>query len=487
MQTHSKYKIIHWLRHRNQQRKKTILITGLMLILLFLAKLSLAQDSLQLQTLSASQVMSIVKRYHPVARIADINIDMAKADITIARGQFDPQLYSSNAQKTFDGTDYYNYNRPELNIPTWFGVNISTGLEYLSGSRTDPQETSGKTSYFGLTVPLAKNLLMDKRRAALQTAKIYKDASQVEKNILLNNILQESIAAYWNWTLQYQVLQVLNDAVVVNRKRVAFIKTSFRLGDRPGIDTIEAMAQLQNILQSQAALEFTNAGLGLSVYLWTPEQQPYTLPAEIIPAAQPGLTELPVPVLDSLLNVARLNHPELRLYEYKLDALAVDKKLKFQELLPTVNFTYNQLGKGYDVLKTATGPLFENNFRYGFSVGIPLRFSAGRGEFKKARLKITEAETEQQYKQLQVETKVRSYYNELVTLRQQLLLQENNYKNYKLLQQGEETRFKNGESSLFLVNSRENKTLEALQKLQELRNKYVKTFNSLQWAAGQLM
>ncbi len=276
MQTHSKYKIINWLRQRNQQRKKTILITGLMLILLFLAKLSMAQDSLQLQTLSASQVMSIVKRYHPVARIADINIDMAKADITIARGQFDPQLYSSNAQKTFDGTDYYNYNRPELNIPTWFGVNISTGLEYLSGSRTDPQETSGKTSYFGVTVPLAKNLLMDKRRAALQTAKIYKDASQVEKNILLNNILQESIAAYWNWTLQYQVLQVLNDAVVVNRKRVAFIKTSFRLGDRPGIDTIEAMAQLQNmeLLQSQAALEFTNAGLGLSVYLWTPEQQP---------------------------------------------------------------------------------------------------------------------------------------------------------------------------------------------------------------------
>ena len=98
-----------------------------------------------------------------------------------------------------------------------------------------------------------------------------------------------------------------------------------------------------------------------------------------------------------------------------------------------------------------------------------------------------EAETEQRYKQLQVETKVRSYYNELVTLRNQLLLQENNYKNYRLLLQGEETRFKNGESSLFLVNTRENKTLEALQKLQELRNKYIKTFNSLQWAAGQLL
>lgn len=488
MQTHSKYKFINWLRRRDQQRKRTLLLTGLVLMLLFVAKLSVAQEPPGDRSLSAAQVMAIVKKYHPVARIADINIEQAKADITIARGQFDPQLYSSNAQKTFDGTDYYNYNRPELNIPTWFGVNIHTGIEYLSGSRTDPQETSGKTSYFGLTVPLAKNLLMDKRRAALQTAKIYRDASLIEKRIQLNNILQESVAAYWSWVQQYQVNEILKNAVEVNRKRVEFIKTSFRLGDRPGIDTIEAIAQLQNmeLMQYQAQLDFTNAGLALSVYLWTAEQQPYNLPVEVVPADQAGIPLTEIPALDSLLNTARLNHPELQLYTYKLDALAVEKKLKFQELLPAVNFTYNQLGKGYDVLKTATGPLFENNFRYGFSVGIPLRFSSGRGEYRKAKLKIMETETEQQYKQMQVETKLRSYYNELMVLRNQVSLQEKNYRNYQLLLQGEEIRFKNGESSLFLVNTRENKTLEALQKLQELRNKYLKTLNSLQWAAGQL-
>lgn len=488
MQTHSKYKFINWLRRRDQQRKRTLLLTGLVLILLFLAKLSLAQEPSGDRSLSAAQVMAIVKKYHPVARIADIHIEQAKAAIMIARGQFDPQLYSSNAQKTFDGTDYYNYNRPELNIPTWFGVNIHSGIEYLSGSRTDPQETAGKTSYFGLTVPLAKNLLMDKRRAALQTAKIYRDASVIEKRIQLNNILQESVAAYWSWVLQYQVTEVLKNAVEVNRKRVEFIKTSFRLGDRPGIDTIEAIAQLQNmeLMQYQAQLDFTNAGLALSVYLWTAEQQPYNLPVEVVPADQAGIHISEIPALDSLLNTARLNHPELQWYTYKLDALSVEKKLKFQELLPAVNFTYNQLGKGYDVLKTATGPLFENNFRYGFSVGIPLRFSTGRGEYRKTKLKIMETVTERQYKQMQVETKLRSYYNELMVLRNQVSLQENNYRNYQLLLQGEEIRFKNGESSLFLVNTRENKTLEALQKLQELRNKYLKTLNSLQWATGQL-
>lgn len=147
-----------------------------------MASFSLAgQDSVK--TLSAGQVMQLVKQYHPVAKQAAILIEKAKADITIARGGFDPLFYNSNAQKTFDGTDYYQYNRPELSVPTWFGIEVVAGLENLSGSRTDPTETSGETSYFGVSVPLAKNLLIDKRRAVLQTAKIFRQASEVEEKI----------------------------------------------------------------------------------------------------------------------------------------------------------------------------------------------------------------------------------------------------------------------------------------------------------------
>ena len=119
--------------------------------------------------------MEIVKQYHPVAKQADIYIEKAKADITIAKGMFDPVLKNELAQKTFDGTDYYLYNRPEFihSYLVWCG-SLSTGLEKLSGSRTLRRETLGETSYFGISIPLAKNFLMDKRRAALQSAKIYR-------------------------------------------------------------------------------------------------------------------------------------------------------------------------------------------------------------------------------------------------------------------------------------------------------------------------
>jgi outer membrane protein TolC len=194
-----------------------------------------------------------------------------------------------------------------------------------------------------------------------------------------------------------------------------------------------------------------------------------------------------MPELNSLLETAVQNHPELIIYNYKLNVLGIEKKLKFQELLPTVNLKYNQLGKGYDVLKTATIPLLENNFQYGLSLGIPLRLSQGRGDYKKAKLKITETQLQQSQKKLEVETKVKRYYNELLALKKQIALQELSYKNYLALQLGEEIRFKAGESSLFLINARENKMLEALQKLQELKAKYFKTEIGLQWSAGILI
>ncbi|MEI6190710.1 MAG: TolC family protein [Chitinophagia bacterium] len=446
-----------------------------------------------LQTLSAKQLIEIVKQFHPVAKQADIFIEKAKADVTIARGMFDPVLSNESAEKTFDGTNYYNYNRPELSIPTWFGVELTAGLEYLAGNRTDPEETKGRTSYVGISVPLAKNLLMDKRRAALQTAKIFREASAIEKRNILNNLLLEAMKTYWTWVQQYMYYKTVSDAVVVNEKRVELVKTAYRLGDRPAIDTAEALVQLQSfeLQKSQAWLEFQNTTLDLSAFLWTSNTQPYNLSTNIVPGVDLqtlNIASTALPELNNLLVIALKNHPDLMMYNYKLNVLGVEKKLKFQELLPTVNFRYNQLGKGYEILKTAiTGPLFKNNFQYGLSLDIPLRLSQGRGEYRKAKLKITETQLQQGQKLQQIENKVKSYFNEMLAMRSQVALQEKTYKNYQILQRGEETRFQAGESSLFLINARENKALEALQKLQELKAKYFKAENNLLWAAGILI
>lgn len=491
MLTHDKSKTYQWLRQRNNRRKRLFLFSSLLVLLFCISQCVSGQDRSGSPELSEEQLIRLVKLYHPVSKQADIVIEKAKAGLLVSRSGFDPLLENEQAQKTFDGSRYYRYNRTELTIPTWFGIGIRAGLENLSGNRTDPTETTGETSYLGISVPLGKNLLIDKRRAALQQARILLDASPVEKRSILNNLLREAIQSYWNWVRHYQVFRILREAVSVNEKRLQLVKKAFLLGDRPAIDTTEALTQLQSfdLQKSQAWADFQNAGLDLSVYLWTDNNEPYDLPENVVPAVNLqalNSSSFSLPALNIVIEEARKKNPELLRYNYQLDLLAVEKKLKFQELLPTLDFNYQQLGKGYDLVKTARAPLLENNYRYSIGMGIPLRLSAGRGEFRKTKLLITETKLAQGLKLLQLESKVKAYFNELSALKSQLSIQEAAYRNYAALQRGEETRFFAGESSLFLVNARENKTLEALQKLQELKVKFFLTSVSLQWAAGLL-
>jgi outer membrane protein TolC len=126
-------------------------------------------------------------------------------------------------------------------------------------------------------------------------------------------------------------------------------------------------------------------GLELSNYLWAADNTPFVLQPDVIPDEESQLLKADsfvTPDLAQILETIRDQHPDLLQYQFKLSALDIEKKLKFQEILPTVNFRYNQLGRGYDIAKTITNPLFENSFQYGISIGIPLRLSAGRGEYK---------------------------------------------------------------------------------------------------------
>ena len=132
-----------------------------------------------------------------------------------------------------------------------------------------------------------------------------------------------------------------------------------------------------------------NAGVQLSGYLWKQNNEPYVLPEQVFPQEkmQDLYQAVIFPEQEQLIEAAKKNHPELAVYNFKLNALVVERKLKFQELLPKIDLKYNQLGKGYDLASTATKTLFDNNYRYGISFSMPLRLSSGRGEYKMAKLK----------------------------------------------------------------------------------------------------
>jgi outer membrane protein TolC len=451
----------------------------MLLVLLFSVITTKAQ-----RTFMEQEFIAVVKKFHPVAKQAVLNIRIAKANVLSSRGAFDPRFQSSSGRKDFDGINYYDVDQYQLQIPTWYGVDVYAGIESVNGQRINPEETKGSISYVGFSVPVLQNLLMDKRRAALQQAKVLVQQSEAEQRAAMNDLLQDALYAYWNWWQQYRLYKVADSISTNVYRRFQFVKTAWQLGDRPAIDTVEAQIQVQSVemQKNEAFTELAKAQLELSVYLWNENNTGYDLPADVVP--QTTWQDENLLLNDLMSNVG--NHPLLQVYNFKLDGLSIEKRLRTQALLPRFDLKYNQLVKGNDPFKTANAAWFQNNYRFGFSIAMPLRLSEGRGELLSTKLKIETTRWEQANKSVQLQTKVKQTYTELQQIIQQINLQTQMAGNYATLQRGEEVRFQNGESSLFLVNAREQKTLEAQQKLASLQAKKNQLMVSLRWSAGML-
>ncbi len=442
-------------------------------------------------TLSISNTFDLINQYHPIAKQANLKVDMSKAALMSARGAFDPAFYLNNEQKTFDGKNYFYYSNPELKIPTWYGIEVKAGYENNYGERLSTETTLGKSSYIGVSVPLLKDLLIDKRRSDLAQSKVLVQLSKEEKQLILNDLYLDGASSYWQWAYAVQKQMLFSDILKNSENRLDFIKKSFQSGDRAAIDTVEGLLQLQNImnLQSQAWAEQIEEQSKLSNFLWDTKQQPYELNETITPDSSwllVDLNQIEMPTLLQVIEEATLTHPKIKLVDFKTAMLQIEKQYKTQNLLPTFRVNYNFLNKGYQFINPMSQSLYTNNYKAGIQFGLPLFLRQARGDLKQANIKIAQQEEETKQVKLEIENKIKKYYAELVALKNQQLLTNQSVENAKKLLDAEFQRFEIGESSLFLVNNRELKYIEVLLKSYELKSKFFKTLIALNWAKGKV-
>ncbi len=442
----------------------------------------------ELKLFSAETFISLIKANHPVAKQAGISVDKANAEILSAKGGFDPVLDVDASRKTFDGKNYYNYFNPELKVATPLPLDIKTGLEDNGGSYLSSETSKGKTSYLGVELALGKGFLIDKRRAALKQARLFKSQTEQDRKLTINNLLFDAYTDYWQWAGAYQQYAVYNKFLAIAANRLRLIRIGFNNGERSLMDTIEAYTQVQNyqLMQAEAKVKWLNATLQVSNYLWLNDDSAYVLPNHFVPDTVQFALQQPVGSADAIVGQSAVSNPILKSYQFKLSSLEVEKKLKFQSLLPYFTVKGNLLSKNYYQPKGFDGNYLEKNYKWGVDFKLPLFLREGSGDYKKAQLKIKETNLELENKRWQLENKIRSYHNENTAFDQQLTTVNNMYNNYYALLKNEEMKFAQGESSLFLVNSRETKLLELVQKQIELRVKYQKSRYAIDWAAGML-
>jgi outer membrane protein TolC len=444
-------------------------------------QVSFGQDSLKL---SHPEFISIVKNYHPLAYKYQLQNKIAQAEITKAKGNFDPVLAAKLGEKNIDGSQYYEQKNIELQIPTWYGIDVVGSYNNWDGTRLNSADTKGGLAQFGVTIPLAKNLLYDKRRAMLDQAKFGLKMTEAEQTVLTNELLLEAENTYWEWVKNFEIYELQKNAVAINRERLQLIKKTVEYGERAAIDTVEAASQLQNfeLQERDAFLSFVKNTQNLQLFFWKDNQELYEISQLFYPSSSldnhSGYTDFQF-LVENVQTRMLDSHASLQYYFQKQNILESEKRLKWQSFLPKLDFTYNFFNK--ENYRAEYLPFFDNNFQYGLKLEITIFQRQARGDFEIAKLKIAQNQQDTQLKAREIETKIQSYKNEVENYFAQIDLSTQNLDNYLRLLKAEETRYTNGESSLFLINSRENKLIEAQEKNLELKTKFLKSYNKLKW------
>ncbi len=447
-------------------------------------------DSTKFFALEDLQLM--VFRFHPIIKQAALLSESARAKVLQSLGYFDPELKAGFSRKLFGNTEYYNKWNNELKIPLWLaGADLKVGYDRNVGAYVNPESrTNGQgLSAIGLSIPLGQGLIIDARRSTLRQSKIMVQYAEADQLKQINGIWYNIVKDYWNWYYTYKQLELVNEGLDLAQRRFKALSAQTLMGDKPAIDSVEAYITVQErvIQKEKTAIELQNARLVLSNHLWNEAGNPLELPAEAVPQNMVNKMDRPNPqLLDTLLGQATNQHPEILKLRSKGEQLAVERSYRQEMLKPKLNVIGNLISSRTGFNSNIPGYYDFNwsNYKFGVELAFPLFLRSERGKLREVKIKQQELNYDLQQLGREIRNQVMTSYNDLSAYSAQLAVQLKSIENQQLLVNGENQKFILGESTLFLINSRETKLIEMKIKQESMVAGYQKALAELYYKAG---
>ena len=256
------------------------------LAFLFFGFYATAQVNLS-KELTYTEFLGYVKKYHPLVKNANLEINKAQANLMMARGGFDPKIEVDFSQKQFKDQEYYSILNSSFKIPTWYGIEIKAGFDNNEGIYLNPENktpSQGLTS-LGISVPLGQGLFINQRMADVQKAKMQLKLSESERKLQAIEILYDASLAYFNWKKNFDEVKLYEEYNTNAEIRFKGIQTLINQGDKPAIDSIEAGIIVKNRMLNleDAKLKLTKAKLELSNFMWLENNIPLEISDELFP------------------------------------------------------------------------------------------------------------------------------------------------------------------------------------------------------------
>ncbi|MEM8560483.1 MAG: TolC family protein, partial [Bacteroidota bacterium] len=292
-----------------------------------------------------------------------------------------------------------------------------------------------------------------------------------------NLLLLEATQTFWSWVEAQEVLQINRELLVLATERRDFVVRQARAGETAAVDSVEAelavVSREGKVAEAQRKAE--QASVKLVVFLWdedgAPESSRYTAPA---------LPALPVePDSAQAVATALAERPELREVALEQRQMEVEQRLAREQLRPDLRLEAQVVS--YD-----DNPLGVTDVKLGVKIDQPLFFRSGRSEVARAEIEMQSLRFEQDLAQRAIRADVEAV---LVAVRQSLVrvsAAERRVELAQRLQEAEQRRFELGESTLFLVNQREQALAEAREERIAAQIDVLQADATFRWATGTI-
>lgn len=442
------------------------------------------------EPLTLEAVLRKVEENHPKLRGAGLAREIAGAKVQEKLGAFDPQLGI--------GTTYQNYNssstpgkpldyisngivvaRTEPNGIKWEGGWINT-----QGFPKSPASSTGDVGEFFVQakVPFLRGAGINDKLVAVQQAELVERQVEQDYRSLRLLTLLEAGATHLQWNVAVMQWRVLEENEKLAVQRASQVANRVKAGDLPAIDQIEADGEVlkRRELLLKAGREVQKGALKLALYLWASEGQAENVPqAEQAPQTLPETIRFTTEQVYDLQLKALEQRPELRRLDLDRSIVSLDRDLAENDRLPQLDLT---LRPGYD----AGGQGIGFTMKAGLELVIPLGTRGPDGRRQAALLKLEKLDLDQVEMIQRILIQVQDAASEAEAAAARLEQAQLLYRQSKLLEEGERTKFRLGDSTLFLVNARERATLEAALKVLDLRYEHAQAVLLLEAVAGNL-
>lgn len=430
----------------------------------YLALLFAVSLNAQAPIIHVEDVIESVRQHYPTLLTALLDVDIAEADVLAAQGRFDLTVRS---RLDSDSLGYYSNRR----FDTWIEQPLSfQGTSVYSGYRIGEGEFApydGKLATrplgeirSGLRLPLLRDRAIDTRRGELAKAQIGRKLADLSLDQQRLAVLQTAISRYWSWVALGRRLAVTRDVLQIAEARQKLLEDATREGQLP---RFEAVDNQRAILQRRSAAvdadrAFQQSSIELSLFWRDAAGSP------VVPTTEQLPVRFPEPSLDSLqeletdIQIALQRRPEVARLKAQADQNDIDLRLARNSARPVVDLNAGFISEsGYDAT-VRRGP---QEFKAGLSFEFTPRNRTARGKEAAAKAKARQIEIRMGFLRDQIRAEVQDAASAVSAARERLRLLGDEVRVSQELEAAERTRFEIGDGTLFMLNVREQATLDA--------------------------